>query len=68
MYQIADLQTRKMLGPNARGELLMRGPQVMLGYFNNTQATLATIDHEGWLHTGFILIIKPEPTLLLWHH
>ncbi|WJW75323.1 AMP-dependent synthetase/ligase [Thiohalobacter sp. IOR34] len=33
-------------------ELLVRGPGVMLGYWNNHAATRAMIDAEGWLHTG----------------
>jgi long-chain acyl-CoA synthetase len=34
------------------GELLVRGPNVMLGYWRNRAATEAVIDREGWLHTG----------------
>jgi acyl-CoA synthetase (AMP-forming)/AMP-acid ligase II len=37
---------------DGEGELWIRGPQVMQGYFGNESATDATIDGEGWLHTG----------------
>ena len=33
-------------------ELLVKGPGVMLGYWNNHAATAQVIDHDGWLHTG----------------
>lgn len=35
-----------------KDELLTRSPSVMLGYWNNEEATRATIDEEGWLHSG----------------
>ena len=40
------------------GELLARGPCVMLGYWNKPEATAAMIDADGWLHTGDLAAIR----------
>jgi acyl-CoA synthetase (AMP-forming)/AMP-acid ligase II len=52
--QVMDATTGASLGPHEQGELWTRGPQVMKGYLNRPEATAATIDAEGWLHTGDI--------------
>jgi acyl-CoA synthetase (AMP-forming)/AMP-acid ligase II len=45
---IADFELR--IGEH--DEVLLRGPNVMLGYLDDPEATAATIDADGWLHTG----------------
>jgi acyl-CoA synthetase (AMP-forming)/AMP-acid ligase II len=52
--KLVDPASGDELGPNQEGELWVRGPQVMVGYLNNLEATARTIDDEGWLHTGDI--------------
>lgn len=47
----------KPVAAGSEGEVLVRGFNVMRGYFNNEQATRETIDAEGWLHTGDVGIL-----------
>ena len=43
-----------------KGELLVKGPNVMRGYHNNPEDTAKTIDKDGWLHTGDLAHIDNE--------
>ena len=51
--RIVDLATGEPLPPGGEGELEVRGPQVMLGYWNRPAETAEMI-HDGWLRTGDI--------------
>ncbi|MGK0276384.1 MAG: acyl-CoA synthetase (AMP-forming)/AMP-acid ligase II [Ilumatobacter sp.] len=55
--RVVDPVTGEDQGVGDRGELWVRGPQVMKGYLNNAEATAATVDADGWLHTGDVAII-----------
>jgi acyl-CoA synthetase (AMP-forming)/AMP-acid ligase II len=52
--KIIDVETGAALPPGERGEILIRGPQIMLGYLNRPEASASSLDAEGWLHTGDI--------------
>jgi acyl-CoA synthetase (AMP-forming)/AMP-acid ligase II len=52
--RVVDAATGRDVEPGQDGEIWVRGPQVMLGYFKRPAETLATVDADGWLHTGDI--------------
>ncbi|HTV87829.1 MAG TPA: long-chain-fatty-acid--CoA ligase [Stellaceae bacterium] len=44
----------------AVGELLVRGPWIVSGYFENPEASAAAVEHDGWFRTGDVAAIDPD--------
>jgi acyl-CoA synthetase (AMP-forming)/AMP-acid ligase II len=63
--KLVDVETGEMVGVGRRGELWVRGPQVMKGYHDRPDATKATVDEEGWLHTGDVGFIDEDGHLFI---
>ncbi len=45
-------EANRSLGPNQVGELVLKGPSMCGGYYNNPEASAAAVDDGGWFHTG----------------
>ena len=58
--RIVSPETGADLPPGEEGELWIKGPQVMIGYLNNEQATKDTLTADGWMKTGDMAIIDAD--------
>jgi acyl-CoA synthetase (AMP-forming)/AMP-acid ligase II len=57
---LVDVATGEDVGVGHAGELYIAGPQVMVGYLGRQAETEATIDADGWLHTGDMASVDAE--------
>jgi acyl-CoA synthetase (AMP-forming)/AMP-acid ligase II len=58
--RVIDCASGRDAGPGQPGEMLIRTPGAMRGYLGSAEATAATIDPGGWLHTGDVVIADQE--------
>ena len=58
--KIVDPDSGEALPVNRTGELWLKGPSIMKGYFSNEEATASTLDSEGWLRTGDLCYIDDD--------
>ncbi|MCU1661732.1 MAG: AMP-dependent synthetase [Pseudonocardia sp.] len=58
--KLVDPETGEEVGPGGRGELWVKGPNVMVGYLNNAEATAITLDADGYLHTGDVATVTED--------
>src|SRR6202012_495221 len=50
--KVVDPSSGEEVGSGDAGEVMVKGPNVAIGYLNNNRATSETFEPDGWLHTG----------------
>jgi long-chain acyl-CoA synthetase len=64
-FKIVDPDTRHPLPIGTKGLVLVRGPQIMKGYYKNPDATQKAIDPEGWFDTGDLGYLTDDDNIVL---
>jgi long-chain acyl-CoA synthetase len=63
--KIVDVETRESVSIGQKGLVLIRGPQVMQGYYRDPEATAKAIDPEGWFNSGDLGMLTPNNDLTI---
>lgn len=65
-YQLRDideLDYNRNSKPYPKGEIVLRGPSIFVGYFQNKALTDSSKDQDGWLYTGDVGMLLPGNAL-----
>lgn len=63
--QIVELETHKLLPVGKKGLVMIRGNQVMQGYYKNPEATAKAINSQGWFNTGDLGWVSSQNDLII---
>ncbi|MFI6737837.1 long-chain fatty acid--CoA ligase [Nonomuraea sp. NPDC050451] len=63
--RVVDATTNQPLKPGEAGEIVVRGPNVTPGYWENPEATAAAFDDEGWFHSGDVGYLDEDGCLFI---
>jgi long-chain acyl-CoA synthetase len=63
--KIVDVETRQPVSIGQKGLVLIRGPQVMQGYYRDPEATAKAIDPDGWFNSGDLGMLTPNQDLTI---
>ncbi|MBI5844725.1 MAG: AMP-binding protein [Deltaproteobacteria bacterium] len=58
--KLLDPETGEEVGVNTPGEICVKGPQIMVGYFDKPDETAKTVDKDGYMHTGDVAVMDDD--------